>query len=134
MKKVLTIEGKVKTLGAGLLGKGKTQYLTKLVSESLLTNCPYCGVKLTLKNLSLDHKEPYASRKDRKPLPENKAIRQHLDRLENLHIVCRRCNARKSDLSHEEYLSLLVWLDTTPFKDKLLRRLSQSRMVFKTKV
>jgi hypothetical protein len=116
------------------MGKGKKEFLVQLISESINTPCPYCGVDLTLENISLDHKEAYGSTEARRNKAENKEFRAHLDRKENLHLVCRECNTLKMDMDHEDYLDFLRFFEDRPkAKNSVFRRLKMSTNPFRRK-
>jgi hypothetical protein len=127
------IEGKARVLSANLLmGEGKQQILTEMLREALGTPCPYCGVALTLKNLQLDHIEPYGNSEQRRVKKENEAIRRHMDRRENLQFVCGRCNALKSNMKHEHFTALNEFLNQNAelkahIETRLMRSLGFSR-------
>lgn len=56
--------------------------------------CCYCGVVLTTESLSLDHRKPIS--------------RGGSWALENLTVVCLRCNHVKGCLNHEEFGALMA--------------------------
>lgn len=115
-------------IGANILmGKGKKDFLVRLISEALNTPCPYCGVELTLENISLDHKEAYGSTELRRNKKENKELRAKMDRKENLHLVCKECNTLKMDMDHEDYLEFLKFFDgRQKAMNSVFRRLKMS--------
>ena len=117
------------------MGRGKKEIGYKMVKEALGTECPYCKERLTLYNMSLDHKTPRQNRKvysrrQKKMLYTQEEIKK-LDRVENLHLVCRECNQRKSNFTDEEYRQLLDFLyDKKELSDKLFQRLKLTRVFF----
>ena len=100
--------------------KGRTRDdIEKLIKEALNTLCKYCQETLTLKNVSLDHRNPmYWQRK------KTKEQIKELNQLDNLQIVCKRCNFIKSSFTDEEYQRLLVFLKNEPeIEKKLIKRI-----------
>jgi 5-methylcytosine-specific restriction endonuclease McrA len=72
-----------------------------------------CGIKLTIKNVAIDHKTPIA--------------RGGSWELWNLQCICRPCNFRKGGLTDEEYSKLLrfAFEEIAPeAKEDLFRRLT----------
>jgi 5-methylcytosine-specific restriction endonuclease McrA len=133
MSQTLTpLDKKIRSISANLLlGRGRKEIVRQLIVDALNTPCTYCGVTLTLDNLSLDHKEAYGSVANRRQKAANQELRRHTDRLENIHIICRDCNSRKSDFNHDEYVELLAWLEERPeVKKKLFKRLAQAKFVW----
>lgn len=120
------IQKKAAVLGANLLmGAGKRDFLVELILNSLDKPCEYCREILTIDIASVDHIEAYGNSKDRK----NKAFRQHMDRRDNLQIICASCNGSKGDFDHKEYAALLGLDDKFPgIVRKILRRLRQSKL------
>ncbi|MFW5902674.1 MAG: HNH endonuclease [archaeon] len=87
--------------------------IDELIKSSLGQKCPYCGKEITTGNMSLDHKNP-----------QTKGGSNSLD---NLHIVDNICNRRKGELTHEEYSSLIGFVDSNfseSSKKYLKRKLS----------
>lgn len=102
--------GKAATLsGCIRLGPGKRVAVEKMLSEALDKPCTYCGRIVTLTNASIDHKTPR-----RGMARSGNAASRYLDRRENLHIICRKCNLAKGALSHEGFLRLLKFLRGDP--------------------
>ena len=126
------IEKKAATMGANLLmGKGKRKALVGLIQDALDTPCIYCKKILTMETISIDHIEAYGSSKDRydKKSAEGRILRAHMDRVENLRMICRSCNGSKGDFNHDEYQALLSMDDNFPgIVKKLKRRLQQAKM------
>ena len=48
--------------------------------------------------------------------------------VENLQLICGRCNTRKGPLTHEDYQNLLTWLKTLPIEvtEYVLRKLARN--------
>lgn len=126
------LEKKLITLSSNLLiGKGKKVKIRKLVTDALGKNCVYCGTKLSLENITIDHKEAYASSERRRPKKENAEYRRKMDRLENLHVICRPCNQLKCDIDHGDYLRFLDFLETSEkMKASIVRRLKMANAPF----
>lgn len=129
------LNSKVRAISANIvLGKGKKELIRNLIESALDSQCLYCGVVLTLDNLSLDHKVAIAGATSRRQKANNYLIRRELDRPENLQIICKDCNFRKSDFDHEEYMALLSFLKQHPnIQTKLYRRLAQARFMWGSK-
>lgn len=124
---------KAKVLGANLLmGKGKLQTLLALVKAAVHSKCPYCDTILNIHNMSIDHMEPYRSAEARRNKKVNEVIRRKLDVIENLHMVCRRCNILKYDLNHQQFLSFLDFMNKDPqMKESIIKRLNRSHAPFR---
>lgn len=121
-----SVEGKARVLAANvLLGLGKQEILTQMLKNAIGSPCPYCRTELSLENLSLDHKTPHNSTALRKNKKENEEHRRHIDRRENLHIVCKRCNAMKSNMTHEQFMQLLDFLK----RDEALKKHIETRLM-----
>ena len=84
--------------------------LIDMVLEALGEKCPYCDREMTCKNstdkVSLDHIYP--------------TYRGGGDDIDNLQIICARCNRRKGYLTDREYRSLLHFLYSN-FEDEAVR-------------
>ena len=89
------------------------------VQEALLTPCPYCGVVLTLDNMSLDHMQSVEN--------GGKTI------FSNLELVCARCNQAKGSFNKEVFCELLKVAKKRGKKvlNTLLQRLRASTLVFR---
>lgn len=125
------IELAVEYLGDPLrLGRGKKEAVRALLLAALGKPCIYCGKIITVDNAGMDHKEPYGdSRLRRSSTAEVKAT---FDRIENLQITCRACNALKEDFSDQQWRQLLTFMEEHPGLAPLLKkRLSRSRMVWR---
>lgn len=120
------------SLGANILGgKGKKQRMAELIQGSLATPCRYCGVILTLGNLSLDHIEPVGSSELRKNKLANKEARAHADRWENLQIICRDCNQLKGKILHTDFEALLALFRQHPALGvEVTNRMRQGTFIF----
>ncbi len=70
--------------------------IESLITGSLGNKCIYCNEGLDVKNMSLDHDTPTARGGD--------------SSLNNLKIVCKRCNRRKGILTRSEYKILLEFI------------------------
>lgn len=111
-------------------GKGKLEYFDNLLRSKLNTPCRYCTTLLTLENVSLDHIEPFVTTEARK----NLAIKRQMDRASNLQIICRGCNQMKGNLSHENFVKLMDFLDKNPSISAYVRKkLSQSNIMWSHK-
>lgn len=135
--KLSPINHKAKTLSGSIrLGKGKQEKMIDLITSSLGTLCTYCDILLTLDNVSLDHKIPRQwskvyNRKLKKSLFTKEEI-QKLDRIENLHIICRACNQLKSNFNDEQFRLFLNFINQYPdIKTLLIKRLKVSNLIFR---
>jgi 5-methylcytosine-specific restriction endonuclease McrA len=110
--------------GQRLVGiKDKVNTLEVLLKSQLGKKCPYCIEILTLKNCSLDHDIPtnWSTRKER-------GVK---DDIKNLQIICRRCNTVKGDMSGDQFISLIKFLNKDPdMRGKVLKRLGVSGKYF----
>lgn len=127
----MTLESKVKSLSSNLRWDrawgSKKEFFHNLISCTLSKPCPYCGIEITLENMSLDHKEPFSSNEARRDVKEH----HRLNNPKNLHIVCRDCNAIKGNLTHEQYKKLLKFLNKEPeIKEYIMKRLKQSKVIW----
>lgn len=115
------VGARARIMAANVRGTGKIPALEKLLREAMDKPCIYCGTTITIKNAGLDHKTPLRGLR-------GTPAQRELDCLDNLQIVCRRCNGLKGELPHEKYIKLLAFLRTDPeIYARVLLRLSQSR-------
>ena len=121
IKKHNPLEWKARSLSANLISgdgrghRGKVQVMKDLVEKAVGSKCKYCGRKLTLKNVSLDHKTAKA---------ESTQTRVIADCFANLQLICRECNRVKGNLDDYEYDTLLNFLNMNKrLKGKVLKRL-----------
>jgi 5-methylcytosine-specific restriction endonuclease McrA len=118
------------------LGRGKSDIAVDMLKKALDKPCKYCGQAITLDNASVDHKKPRLgskvyNRKKKKMVYSSEEIHE-LDKRDNLHIICRDCNQTKSDLSDEQFIRLLAFLnENTDIKDNLFKRLKYARTSFR---
>ena len=88
--------------------------------ELELTNsvCIYCKEELTIKEISLDHKYPLS--------------RAGTNSLDNLQIICKKCNRLKSDLTNFEFVSFLDYLRHIPVeaKNSIIKRLGMGSAMY----
>lgn len=130
------LERKAVTLfGTIRLGKGKKEKAIKLLKNHIGEPCVYCGIEITIENASVDHKIPrtgskvHSRRKGKMAFSPDEI--KELDKIENLHIVCRPCNSLKGEFTHEQYLRLLSYLDNNQdIKDTLFKRLKTGFLAF----
>lgn len=124
---------KVWSISANLImGKGKKVIISKLLLESLGKSCKYCGEILVLENSSLDHKVPFMNSEYRRQKIKFLELRKKLDRIENLQVICRKCNGLKGNFSDEQYTRLLDWLKLNPDIGTLLfSRLKMGMLIWK---
>lgn len=109
--------------------KNKRVIVEEMLNQALGKKCPYCGIILVLPECSLDHKIPLM--RNNSLTHERKVL---LNQVENLHIICRRCNGLKAEFSHDEYLKLLKFTKENPtIGEKLFRRLARAAIMWKFK-
>ena len=127
--KATTLSGSVR------LGKGKIEIMLNLINSYINRPCIFCGVMLTDKNISLDHKEPIHhttlyDRKNKKSLKTYEELR-YLHRPENLQIICSDCNQIKGDLNNDNYIKLCNFLNSEPeIKNYVRKKIKASRVYF----
>ena len=87
------------------------------ILKTKMTNCEYCGVKLTKTNFSVDHKIPLSNDGD--------------TTTENLAYCCQKCNTAKGEMNHDEYNALIVMIREWDDKGKyILSRLRAASLMF----
>ena len=125
------IKYKAWTLAGCLRGiKNKTQTIENLLKSFLNQPCRYCGVILTLENVSIDHKNPIGSRKTKSSKEQ-----RILDNPSNLQIICKKCNSLKSDMNDNQFMRLLAFLNQNlDLKELILKRLRSSFAIFRNKL
>ena len=64
------------------------------------TSCRYCGRKLDINNLVIDHIVPMAKGGN--------------SNIENLQVICKTSNSMKGSLDESNFHLLLEWLETVP--------------------
>ncbi len=72
--------------------------LRQMMYDAYGTPCRYCGRKLDINNLVIDHIVPMAKGGN--------------SNIENLQVICKTSNSMKGSLSEENFSLLLEWLDT----------------------
>lgn len=132
LSKAITLSGSIR------LGKHKREVMRELIASAINKPCDYCQEIVTLENASVDHKEPrtfsmvHNRSKSKKKILYTKEEIRHLDRIENLHIVCRDCNFLKSDMNDEQFKYFVKAMSDRPdVKKKVVDRLKRSVLVFK---
>ena len=94
-------------------GKGSTKKVREMLTEALDKPCYYCGKKLTLDNIQLDHKKPMFRTFDIINGVQNPPIKDfvRLNRPQNLRFICRICNLTKGTLPENEFKKLIDFLN-----------------------
>lgn len=89
--------------------------LRKLTYNYYGTHCIFCDRVLTIHNFVYDHVIPVA--------------KGGASSIENMQLICKRCNNIKGSLTQENLFLLLKWLDTQPeqFKKDILTKLAGGR-------
>ncbi len=72
--------------------------LRQMMYDAYGTSCRYCGRRLDITNLVIDHIVPMAKGGN--------------SNIENLQVICKTSNSMKGSLSEENFQILLEWLDT----------------------
>ena len=87
--------------------------IRKLFLKVYGNKCRYCERRLDVRNMVCDHIKPLSDGGD--------------SILNNLQIICDRCNTRKGSISHNDYKKLLKWLDgqSEDMRDYVLRKLAK---------
>lgn len=135
IKKTDPIKWKARALSANLIfgmgkgNKGKLDFIEGLIKDSIGCGCKYCGVILNIDNINIDHKTPFGKTKYRRDKIDFVEERLKLDAIENIHIICGKCNRIKGNMTDKEYRELLEFLDTNKrLKDKVLKRLGAGQV------
>lgn len=128
------LQYKARSLAGSLrLGKGKTDKMIALLTIHVGRPCKYCGQEITFENASVDHKEPRINSRvnGNKKNRYSKEELYHVDRIENLQIICRGCNMLKGEFSDQQYSKLLKFLDQDPqLRKAVLKRFTRSFLFF----
>lgn len=106
------VELKAVTLSGSIRLEGKKHLILELLNKQIGKPCTYCNEPLTLDNCSLDHKEPFNNGAIR--YGKGTALRRWFDRIENLQIICRKCNGLKSNFNDLEFRQLLSFMEQHP--------------------
>lgn len=121
-------------------GRGAQDRMIVVLEKYLGTDCKYCGVKLELKNISLDHKipMPHAVRKPSKRRSYHPVSSFSAEQIiwmnseENLHMVCLACNRAKGNINDTDYTLLLSFLSEHPtMKQIVIAKLKGSNFMYK---
>lgn len=125
------IEKRAFTLSSNIaFGKGKKEFFVKLVTEHLNKHCIYCKDMLKIETMSLDHIIPFGETKWR----NNKLYQKQLNKLENLQIICKRCNQMKGNLPHAKFVKLLTFLNTDlEIKKYVIAKMAQGSIMWSFK-
>ena len=94
-------------------GKGSTKKVKEMLIEALDKPCHWCGKKLILTNIQLDHKNPMLRTFDIIEGIQNPPIKDfiRLNRPQNLRFICQMCNLTKGTLPEKEFKKLLDFLN-----------------------
>ncbi len=128
---------KAKKLIANLhLGAGATDYVEKLILEAIDKPCKYCGVKITMDNMRIDHIVPLLrSKLPGKKNKKNTYTDEELETLyskQNIHIICKECNSIKGSLSEDDYVWLIkVLSERENVKKDVFKRMKAGSCVFR---
>ena len=108
---------KAMIMGGGLRwGIGATKKMEEMLMEFLGKPCIFCGTIINLENASLDHNIPIYK--------HSKQFDNKLNMKENLNIICLNCNRTKSNLTGQQFLSLLTFLN----KDLSMKKIVLTKM------
>lgn len=109
-------------------GRGKKVFFETLVRKCVNTPCRYCSSTMSLEDLSLDHIVPFGTSANRK----DKDLQRELNRPSNLQLICRRCNRLKGNLSHDSFVTLLLFLDQHPeIKSYVISKMAQANLLWR---
>lgn len=120
---------KAYNMAGGLrMGRGGVERLHRLLELNLNTQCKYCGILLSVKNASLDHRKPLIKSTVKNMSPQELLV---INSDDNLQIICLSCNRTKGNLSHDQFLKLLTFLETDENMKKIvLARLKASNFIY----
>ncbi len=90
-------------------GKGGTVKAERMLIETIGTNCYWCGKKLTVENISIDHKKPLNRVIG---IKLNKDV--YLNNRRNLRAICLKCNYLKSNIPEKQFKILMDFLNKNP--------------------
>lgn len=109
-------------------GRGSAAQMDGLLRPKIGTPCRWCGVEITIKNVSLDHRQPILRSKI------DQYTAEELTRLNasgNLDFICLKCNRTKSTIPEEKYAKLLSWLkEDAELEMLVLQRLRKSNLMW----
>lgn len=106
--------------------KNKIQTGINLLNGSIGNKCKYCDIILHIGNCSLDHKIPMMRNNN---LTKEREI--SLNQINNLQIICKRCNTLKSSFTDEEYTKIVKFCNTNiELGEKLMIRLIRSNAMW----
>jgi len=90
--------------------------IRNLFLEHYGSSCKYCNCVLTVANMVCDHVVPLSCGGP--------------STLDNLELICRRCNTRKGPLTADEYNTVVHWLNLQPeqVSSYVFRKLSGKEM------
>ena len=88
--------------------------IRELIYSAYGKRCKYCSNILKVSNMVCDHSIPLSN--------GGESV------LNNLQMICARCNTRKGPLTHKAYSKLLAWLkrQNQNTRDYILRKLARS--------
>lgn len=72
--------------------------IRRLLLQAYGNQCKYCGHVLNFRNMVCDHMVSLSNGGD--------------STIDNLEMICKRCNTRKGPLDTSEYESIVLWLST----------------------
>ena len=81
--------------------------MRKTIYNKYNGHCAYCGCKITLKQMSVDHIKPVLRGDSDNILKENE-LERGSNKIENLNPACKSCNSSKNVLSVEEFRKQLI--------------------------
>ena len=88
--------------------------IRELILSQYGSKCRYCDNKTHVRNMVCDHIIPLSMGGD--------------STINNLQLICGRCNNRKGPLTHDNYKHILNWLNTCEIevKEYVLRKLARN--------
>ena len=114
-------DAKAVTAAANIrMGKGKKSVIAQLFRDAVGKPCAYCEEIVQLDKCQIDHKTPIGILRGTE---DGKA----LDSIDNLQVVCRRCNITKGNMNDAAFRRLLSCFESDPeVRDGVWRRLGMS--------
>lgn len=117
-----SIKTKARNFVIGLKwGRGATDKMIRIILKVLGKPCYWCGKKLTIDNIQLDHKIPL-----KRPSIYSPITLRRLNSPKNLRIICWRCNQIKGTIDEKDFQKLMDLLKM----DKKLKYIVQDALYY----
>jgi 5-methylcytosine-specific restriction endonuclease McrA len=88
-------------------GNGGTAKAERMLIKSIGTPCKWCGCKLTIYNISIDHKNPL-----NRVIGDPNDYPSHLNECSNLRAICLTCNKLKGNIPEYKFEKLIDFINT----------------------